>query len=740
MTIIQTKDHIHIGDIYIHKQMHQFITRDVLSMTGINADAFWTGFVEIFNQFTPLNKKLLRKRHALQKQLDFYHHQNPLTEAVDDAYLAQYQSYLESIGYIDSKPADGLITTTQVDDEIALLAGPQLVAPINNARFVINACNARWQSLYDALYRSDIIPQGEGFEITARYNTLRGEAVVRYAKQLLDGIFPLKIGHHHNVVRWFIQQEQLLAQLQSGEVTGLMLADALAGYQGTHANLASILLKHNGLHIEIKIDHESTVGQRDPAGIEDIIFESALTTIMDCEDSVAVVDVEDKIGVYRNWLALNCGTMTASIDNPKGGETRRMKSDRHYQTLGGQSLVLPGRSLMLVRNVGLHMVTDIVLDKNGEAMPEGILDAIVTSAIGLHDIQRRAPWQNSRTGSIYIVKPKLHGPEEVRFTERLLSSVEKLLKLGDNTLKLGLMDEERRTSLNLAACIAEAKHRIAFINTGFLDRTGDEIHSAMELGVFDVKNELKKYPWFECYELNNVLTALKSNFIGRAQIGKGMWPKPDHMSEMLVQKREHPESGASTAWVPSPIAATLHAYHYHQVSVAAVHRHMLTHEQSVNLQDMLRVPVVNPASLDEQTVYTELKNNAQSILGYVVRWIDQGIGCSKVPDVENVPLMEDRATLRISSQHIANWLHHRVCSVDQVKDVFLKMAEVVDEQNSRDPNYVLMMEDMDNNLALQAAFDLVFKGRAAHNGYIEEILHHYRKLKKSQAQNMVVSV
>lgn len=733
MTILQSMDYVALGGVHIHKHMHQFVCREVLPMTRLDANTFWSGVANIFKDFAPINQKLLLRRRSLQAQLDAWYQQNTPPRPPTEEFVDRCETFLRSISYIEAAQGSGTIETSNVDDEIALWAGPQLVAPINNARFAVNACNARWASLYDALYRSDIIPQGEGFEIGSHYNILRGEAVVRYAKQILDSIFPLKTGHHGMVVKWFVKQNSLFAELDTGELTTLVLPESFKGYRGTFDNLSSILMIHNDLHVEIKIDHERIVGRLDPAGIDDIIVEAALTTIMDCEDSVAVVDAQDKVLVYKNWLALMRGTLSANIVLAKGDETRRMNADRNYQTLSGDRLVLPGRSLMLIRNVGLHMMTDIVLGDNGEPLPEGILDAVITCAIGLHDVKRQAPFQNSRKGSIYIVKPKLHGSDEVRFTDKLFSSVEKLLNIPEYTVKLGIMDEERRTSFNLSACIKAARKRVVFINTGFLDRTGDEIHTSMEAGAFDRKNYLKNHKWFTAYEKNNVTVGLNEGFSGRAQIGKGMWPMPDNLAAMFAKKRQHPESGATTAWVPSPIAAVLHALHYHQVRVSAVQENLLQSPEAVDLRSLIQLPLLDPKQIDPDQLLAELNNNAQSILGYVVRWIDQGIGCSKVADLDNIPLMEDRATLRISSQHIANWLRHHLCTAEQVKSVFLNMAKVVDEQNSGDPNYQRIVDDSENNLAFQAALELVFNGCRAENGYTEETLHKYRKKKKAQA-------
>jgi len=716
-------DRVEISGLSVDRGLCDLVD-EITPGSGVEPAAFWQSLADIVTELGVQNRDFLQQRDQLQTSIDAWHKNNPAPFQFE-----QYKDFLQEIGYLVEESDPFQVTTENVDDEIALIAGPQLVVPVDNARYALNAANARWYSLYDALYGTDIILEVEGCKKTSKYNPVRGQQVIRYARDFLDQAVPLATGSHAYAVRYKVVSGKLIVIMGDGSATELGWRESFVGYRGDPEQPSSVLLRHNNLHIELLIGEGYFIGQGDLANIYDINIESAVTTIMDCEDSVSAVDAEDKIRVYRNWFGLMKGHLTAQVARGKETIERNLNPDPEFTAPDGSTLRLPGRSLMLVRNVGTHMYTDAVTC-NGEQIPETFLDAMVTALAAKHDLLGTGPFKNSRSGSVYIVKPKIHGPAEVEAAVKLFGMVEAALGMAPQTLKIGIMDEERRTTVNLKECIRTASDRVIFINTGFLDRTGDEIHTSMEAGAMIPKNEIKTSTWLLAYEDWNVDVGLGAGLPGHAQIGKGMWAAPDNMAAMVEQKIAHPRAGANTAWVPSAVAACLHAMHYHHVNVA-LRQQQLAQCLRASLDDILTIPLLGQRNIKQSELIMELENNAQGILGYVVRWIDQGVGCSKVPDIDDTDLMEDRATLRISSQHIANWLHHGITDAEQVRGVFEKMAGVVDRQNEDDPLYRNMAPEFDQSIAFQAALDLVFKGRETANGYTEPVLHARRREAKA---------
>ena len=713
------ENYIKVGNLQVAEELYNFVNKEAIPGTGIDQDKFWSGFESIISDLAPKNKALLAKRDELQSKIDEYHKANKGKVDPD-----KYSAFLSEIGYLEPMPGDFEITTSNVDDEIAKIAGPQLVVPVNNARYALNAVNARWGSLYDALYGSNIIDEDNGKTKSGPYNEVRGQAVVEFAKKFLDEYVPLASGSHLDVTEYTIKNGKVEA-IVDGKETPLKDEAQFVGYTGSEDKPSSILFIHNDLHIEIVIDPTSPIGKADKAGVKDVVLESAITTIMDCEDSVAAVDAEDKVVVYENWLGLMKGNLEATFKKGDKTVVRTPNAPRVFKDPSGKEFSLNGRVLMLVRNVGHLMTNPAILTPTGDEIPEGIMDGVITSLIALHDLKNTSDVKNSKKGSVYIVKPKMHGSEEAAFANEIFDRVENLLGLEPNTLKIGVMDEERRTSVNLLPSIEKVKNRIVFINTGFLDRTGDEMHTSMEAGPMIRKADMKNSTWLTAYEKSNVASGLKAGFKGKAQIGKGMWAMPDLMKEMIDQKGGQLQAGANTAWVPSPTAGTLHAIHYHVHSVPTIQSNLKAESKDYR-PEILTIPIDESASWTPEEIQNELDNNAQGILGYVVRWVEQGIGCSKVPDINNVDLMEDRATLRISSQHMANWLHNGIVTKDQIIQSMEKMAKVVDQQNAGDPNYTPMAPDFDNSVAYQAALELVLDGINQPSGYTEPILHRRR--------------
>jgi len=717
---------VEVGDLRIDERLYRLVRDEIAPGTGVKVDGFWKSLGEVVRDLGPKNRTLLAKRDRLQEQIDQWHRSRK-GQPFD---LKDYTAFLREIGYLLPEGNNFKITTAKVDAEIADIAGAQLVVPLDNARYALNAANARWGSLYDALYGTNVIPEEDGAEKGEAYNPRRGAKVIAYTEEFLDKVVPLKRGSFSDVSHFFLKRigrkKQVAVTLKDGKTTSLADGRKFIGYRESAGELTNIVLSNNGSRIEIQIDRSHPIGKTHPAGVKDVVLEAAITTIEDCEDAVAAVDADDKITVYRHWCGLMKGTLEAKFEKNGRPIDRRLNPDKVFTTPTGGKLTLPGRSLLLVRNVGIHMYTDAVITKNGEEIPEGFLDATVTALAAIHDLKRKGKYRNSKTASIYIVKPKQHGPEEVAATVELFDRIEGALGLKRKTLKIGIMDEERRTTVNLKECIRAAKDRVVFINTGFLDRTGDEIHTSMELGAMLPKEEIKAQPWIKAYEDWNVDMGIETGFRGKAQIGKGMWTMPDEMREMVRTKVAHPQAGANTAWVPSPTAATLHALHYHYVNVAKRQRELAKRGRA-SLDHILTPPLLLNRKLKPEEIQRELDNNAQGILGYVVRWVDQGIGCSKVPNINDVALMEDRATLRISSQHIANWLKYGIVTKAQMVETFQRMAQVVDRQNQDDPNYRKMAPDYDRSVAFQAALELVLNGHQAPNGYTEPVLHSRRR-------------